>query len=290
MATLLTLRRRIKSAQNISKTTRAFQMIAASRLKKAQDAALSSRPYVKKLTTLTKDLSEKVEDNKAHAYITPPGESTKTLVIALSPDKGLCGGLVTNLLREFFAYSRENEDASYIVIGKKLENQVVKLKNEVIASFVFGTTLPKFDSVFPLVKLINEQYMTGKVSSVKVIYSDFNSMFSQSPKVANLLPITLVDTKEESDIEAKDDNFQLYEPQISDILPYLLSHYLEMSLYQFMLESYLSEQAARMMAMQNATNNAKDIIEALKLEYNKTRQAKITSELLDIGGGRTKEV
>lgn len=286
MATLLTLRRRIKSAQNISKTTRAFQMIAASRLKKAQDAALSSRPYVKKLTTLTKDLSEKVEDNKAHAYITPPGESTKTLVIALSPDKGLCGGLVTNLLREFFAYSRENEDASYIVIGKKLENQVVKLKNEVIASFVFGTTLPKFDSVFPLVKLINEQYMTGKVSSVKVIYSDFNSMFSQSPKVANLLPITLVDTKEESDIEAKDDNFQLYEPQISDILPYLLSHYLEMSLYQFMLESYLSEQAARMMAMQNATNNAKDIIEALKLEYNKTRQAKITSELLDIGGGR----
>lgn len=290
MATLLTLRRRIKSAQNISKTTRAFQMIAASRLKKAQEAALASRPYVKKLTSLTKDLSEKTEDKSIHAYISPPGETTKTLVIALSPDKGLCGGLVTNLLREFFTYAKTDEDASYIVIGKKLENQVVKLKNEVVASFVFGTTLPKFDSVFPIVKLINDEYLSGKVSKVKVIYTDFNSMFSQSPKVANLLPITLADTKSDEDEEDQDrDAFQLYEPPISDILPYLLNHYLEMSLYQFMLESYLSEQAARMMAMQNATNNAKDIIEALRLEYNKTRQAKITSELLDIGGGRHQE-
>lgn len=287
MATLLTLRRRIKAAQNISKTTRAFQMIAASRLKKAQDAALASRPYVEKLTVLAKDLSSKVEDKSSHAYITPPGEITKTLVIVLSPDKGLCGGLVTNLLREFLSFAKGDHDASYIVIGKKIENQVVKLRNEVIASFIFGTTLPPFDTVFPIVKLINEQYLTGKVSQVKVIYTDFNSMFSQSPKIANLLPISLAKV-ENIDEKSTNDAFQLYEPKASDILPYLLSHYLEMSLYQFMLESYLSEQAARMMAMQNATNNAKDIIESLRLEYNKTRQAKITSELLDISGGRNK--
>lgn len=289
MATLLTLRRRIKAASNVAKATRAMQMIAAANLRKAQDAALSSRPYVKKLTVLAKDVSEKVEEKSTHPYITPPVENNKTLIIALSPDKGLCGGLITNLLREFFSYAKQNPDASYIVMGKKLENQVVKLKNEVVATFVFGTTLPRFDAVFPLAKLLNDNYLTGNVSSVKVLYTDFTSVFSQRPKIVTLLPIALAETKEEEPEEQKTEHFQLYEPAIQDILPSLLAHYLEMSLYQFLLESFLSEQAARMFAMQNATNNALDIIEGFKLEYNKTRQAKITSELLDIGGGRQRE-
>jgi F-type H+-transporting ATPase subunit gamma len=289
MATLLTLRRRIKATQNVAKATRAMQMIAASNLRKAQHAALSSRPYVGKLTGLARDLSGKAGDTP-HPYITPPGETNKTLVIALSPDKGLCGGLVTNLLKEFLTYTKTEPDSTYIVMGKKLENQVVKLKNEVIATFVFGTTLPKFDAVFPLVKLINDQYLSGSVTSVKVLYTDFNSVFSQTPKIANLLPISINDvTGEESKEEGTNETSQLYEPSVNELLPSLLNHYLEMSLYQFLLESYLSEQAARMFAMQNATNNAKDIIEGFKLEYNKTRQSKITSELLDISGGRTKE-
>ncbi|MBI4084865.1 MAG: ATP synthase F1 subunit gamma [Candidatus Levybacteria bacterium] len=286
MATLLTLRRRIKAASNVAKATRAMQMIAAANLRKAQDAALSSRPYVGKLTILAKDVSGKVEEKSAHPYITPPGKNGKTLVIALSPDKGLCGGLITNLIREFFTYAKEQPDSSYVVMGKKLENQVIKLKNEVLASFVFGTTLPKFDAVFPIATLINDQYLSGNVTGVKVLYTDFNSIFSQTPKMTTLLPISLADVKIEDTQEGKN-NFQLYEPTISEILPYLLNHYLEMALFQFMLESFLSEQAARMISMQNATNNAKDIIEGFRLEYNKTRQAKITSELLDITGGRT---
>ncbi|HLD01940.1 MAG TPA: ATP synthase F1 subunit gamma [Patescibacteria group bacterium] len=284
MATLLTLRRRIKAAQNVAKATRAMQMIAASNLKKAQNAALSSRPYVNKLTVLAKDLSEKVEDKSSHAYITPPGTNNKTLVLALSPDKGLCGGLITNLIREFFSYSRQESNASYIVMGKKLESQAVKLKNEVLATFVFGTTLPKFEAVFPLAKLINDQYLSGNVTSVKVLYTDFTSVFSQSPRITTLLPLSLVDTTSEE--TEKTVLTQIYEPAITDLLPSLLRHYLEMSLYQFLLESYLSEQAARMISMQNATNNARDIIEDFKLEYNKTRQSNITSELLDISGGR----
>lgn len=297
MATLLTLRRRIKAASNVAKATRAMQMIAASNLRKAQHAALASRPYVRKLTVLAKDLSEKVEDKSSHAYIAPPGENNKTLVVALSPDKGLCGGLITNLIREFFSYGSVDTGASYIVMGKKLENQVVKLKNEVLATFVFGTTLPRFDAVFPLAKLINDQYLSGKVSNVKILYTVFNTVFSQTPKITTLLPISLADAKteeEEKSREARSDSArenhsQLYEPPIGEILPALLNHYLEMSLYQFLLESYLSEQAARMFAMQNATNNARDIIEGFKLEYNKTRQSQITNELLDIGGGRKQE-
>ncbi len=283
MATLISLKRRIKAAQNVSKTTRAMQMISASRLKKAQEAALSSRPYVEKLTELTQSVTKKTTDAQKHPYMKSPTLINKTLLIAISPDKGLCGGLLTNLLREFFTYTKSNEDSSLIVIGKKLENQVVKLQNEVLASFHFGTTLPAFDTVYPMIKLINDYYLSGKVDSVKVLYTDFNSFFSQTPKVKQLLPITLPEVEVTTDLES---DTMLYEPGLSEMVPPLLKHYLEMNLYQFLLESYLSEQAARMISMQNATNNARDIIEALKLEYNKTRQAKITGELLDIIGGK----
>ncbi|MDQ5900690.1 MAG: synthase gamma chain [Patescibacteria group bacterium] len=283
MATLISLKRRIKAAQNVSKTTRAMQMISASRLKKAQEAALSSRPYVEKLTELAQKVTEKTPDSVKHPYMKSVGVSGKTLLIAISPDKGLCGGLLTNLLREFFSYTKDHADSSLVVIGKKLENQVVKLPNETLASFHFGTTLPAFDTVYPMIKLIDEYYLSGKVDSVKVLYTDFNSFFSQTPKVKQLLPITLPEVEEK--ISESQDSM-IYEPSLSEMVPPLLKHYAEMNLYQFLLESYLSEQAARMIAMQNATNNARDIIEALKLEYNKTRQAKITGELLDIIGGR----
>lgn len=288
MATLLSLRRRIKAAQNVAKATRAMQMIAASNLRKAQSATLSSRPYVAKLNTLARDVAGKVDDPSAHPYLIPQGESTKTLVIVLSPDKGLCGGLISNLVREFLSFSKNNPDSSYIVMGKKLENKVVKLSNEVLASFVFGTTVPRFDAVYPIAKLINDHYLSGNVGGVKVIYTDFESVFSQKPKNAALLPITLNETNQEES-QKQQVNEQLYEPPLRDILPSLLLHYLEMSLYQFLLESFLSEQAARMISMQNATNNARDIIEGFKLEYNKTRQANITSELLDIMGTKHQE-
>jgi F-type H+-transporting ATPase subunit gamma len=294
MATLLSLRRRIKASQNVAKATRAMQMIAASNLRKAQAATLASRPYVHKLSALTRDVAGKAGDDISHPYITPPGSSPKTLVIVLSPDKGLCGGLISNLLREFLRYTREHTDSSYIVMGKKLEHQVLKLKNEVLATFVFGTTVPTFNAVFPIVKLINDEYLSGNVSSVKVLYTDFTSVFSQTPKVVTLLPVTLDEPEQNTEsIETNEksvDNTMLYEPSIQAILPSLLTHYLEMSLYQFLLESFLSEQAARMISMQNATNNARDIIEGFRLEYNKTRQANITGELLDIMGTKRQEV
>ena len=285
MATLISLRRRIKAAQNVSKTTRAMQMIAASKLKKAQDAALAGRPYVQKLTELAQEVTLRSTDSQKHPYMQLSIDAEKTLLIAIAPDKGLCGGLITNLLREFYSYTKSNSDSEMIVVGKKLESQVVKLSNEVVATFHFGTTLPTFDIVFPLITLINDYYLSGKVNSVKVLYTDFVSFFTQSPKVIQLLPISLPEATEET----TSSDFMLYEPSLTEMVPALLNHYLEMSLFQYFLESYLSEQAARMMAMQNATNNAKDIIDGLKLEYNKTRQAKITGELLDIIGGRTRE-
>lgn len=281
MASTMLLQRRIKTAQNVSKTTRAMQMIAASKLKKAQDAALSSRPYVEKLSAVTRNLTLKVNGAARPAYMNDEAKNGKTLLIVISPDKGLCGGLITNLLREVL--KRNAKDDTYLTVGKKVEGSVAHLGHDLIAAFPFGNTLPSFDIVYPIAKLVDEYFLSGKVEKVQILSTHFENIFTQKPHLTNLLPIK---AHEETIQEAAKsaNQFQLFEPNIEEILPDLLNRYIEMAIYQEVIESYLSEQAARMLSMQNATNNAKDIIEDLKLEYNKSRQAKITSELLDITG------
>lgn len=274
MATILSLKRRIQAAQNVSKTTRAMQMIAASKLKKAQNAAISSRPYVDKLTSISQNIKSKLGEDLLHPYLREEkSETGKTLLLAFSPDKGLCGGLITNLIRKLFEYN--SKDYVIVTVGKKIENYVAYVKKELVASFPFGNTLPTFDMVYPIAKIINDYYLSGKVDRVEVLSTQFESIFRQIPKTTTLLPIALPK-------EITFTPFQLFEPAMSEILPDLLKRYLETKIYQELLESYVSEQGARMIAMQNATNNAKDITQDLRLEYNKTRQAKITSEILDI--------
>lgn len=280
MASIISLKRRIKAAQNVSKTTRAMQMIAASKFKRAKNATLAGRPYVQKLMQLNQTVIGKIDNKSLHPYMNTDAVTGKTLVLVLSPDKGLCGGLVTNLLREFLNFQKANQNSSYIVLGKKMETRVASFSKEIIASFAFGTTTPTFDMVYPVRKVIDEYYLNKKVDAVKVLFTNFTSVFAQTPQIATLLPISL------QQFEAKEENVPyLFEPQAHELLPDLLAHYLEMSLYQYLLESFASEQGARMIAMKNATDNANDIIDSLKLEYNKTRQAKITSEILDITSG-----
>jgi F-type H+-transporting ATPase subunit gamma len=294
MANTIALLRRIRTAQNVSKTTRAMQMIAASKLKKAQEAALASRPYVDKLSVVTRDITNRVEKASLPAYMKETDKTGKSLVIIVAPDKGLCGGLVTNLAKEVLRRNSKND--IYVTIGKKIESTVVYVGKDLVASFPFGNTLPKFDIVYPLTKMIDEHFLGGKVDRVELLSTHFVNVFSQKPQWTKLLPILPQDGIAEETVEpgktkptkkSESDSFALFEPDIETILPDLLKRYMEMIVYQEVLESYLSEQAARMLSMQNATNNAKDIIEDLKLEYNKTRQAKITSELLDITGGLT---
>ncbi len=278
MATILTLKRRIKTAGNVSKTTKAMQMIAASKLKKAQDAAVLSRPYVEKLGSLSKNLSAKIEKDNLHPYMKENGTGN-TLYIVISPDKGLSGGLVSNLTREIFQQPLNKNDL-FITVGKKAEGAVFSLGKEVLATFPFGTILPEFDTVYPVIRIINEYFLSGKVSAVKIISTKFTSVFTQTPGVNTVLPV-----KFEGELNHSN-NGMLFEPNLDELLPSLLEHYIEMEIYQSLLENYASEQAARMVAMKNATDNANDIIKELKLEYNKIRQEKITNELLDIIGGQ----
>jgi F-type H+-transporting ATPase subunit gamma len=213
-----------------------------------------------------------------------PKQNGKTLFVVIAPDKGLCGGLVTNLTRELLHQSQS--DDIFLTIGKKIESPVARITKHIVASFPFGTTLPKYDIVYPIAKIIDEQFLSGKVDKVVLLSTHFVTMFSQKPEITNLLPIAEIIEDKESTKNVTS-TFQLFEPNLESILPDLLKRYMEMTLYQEILESYLAEQSARMISMQNATNNAKEIIEDLKLEYNKTRQAKITSEILDITGGMT---
>lgn len=286
MANILSLKRRINAARNVSKTTKAMQMIAASKLKKAQDAVMATRPYVQKITELTVDIRQATGNSYSHPYLTD-NKASKSLLIVLSPDKGFTGSLITNQLREFMNYQDQNPDTSYVILGKKLEGKIINLNKEIIASFAFGTSLPPLDAIFPLLKIIDEYYLKQKVNSVKVLTAEYKSIFTQIPKIITLLPIqTDVNNKTlEQYNNITYEPYYIYEPNKEDLLNALLKHYLEMSLYQQLIEMFVSEQAARMMAMQNATENANDIIEDLMLEYNKTRQAKITSEILDITGG-----
>lgn len=286
MANTIQLKRRIKTAQTVSKTTRAMQMIAASKLKRAQEAALSSRPYIEKLTHMSQELTQKLQKKDFHPYMQESGESKKTLLLVFSPDKGLCGGLITNLLKEYLQFYKD-ENIILVTLGKKVEHTVAKSQNTLLASFPFGNTLPKFESVFPLIQIIEDYYLTKKVDSVKILYSRFASFFTQIPTVTTLLPVK-INTEESLDKKGTDriEPFELFEPGTQEIIPSLLKHYIEMVLYQHLLENYVSEQAARMLAMQNATNNAKDIISDLTLEYNKARQERITNEILDISSAQ----
>lgn len=285
MPNILSLKHRIKAAQNVSKTTKALQMISASKMKKAQEAVLAARPYVNKITEMTGIIRNNNKGDYTHPYLGNDASTNKTLLLALSPDKGLCGSLITNLIKEFISYNDLADDVSYIIIGKKLEGRILKLSREVIASFSFGTTLPQFNMVYPLVKIIDEYYLNKRVDSVKILKTEYQGVFTQTPKVVTILPIQEIS----NNTEWPSNNYTVYKPEKEKILGSLLKHYLEMTVFLSLIESYVSEQAARMISMQNATDNAFDIIETLKLEYNKTRQTKITNEILDIGTGKGTE-
>ena len=189
MANLLSLKRRIRTAQNVSKTTKAMQMIAASKLKKAQDSALSGRPYVEKLTSVASNLSNKTDNDSLIRYMIPNVAHDK-LVIVVAPDKGLCGGLITNLGRELLAFSKENKNLKYITVGKKGLGITRAIQGDLIASFDITTTLPSYDLIYPVMKLIDEYFLEGKVSEVYLLNSNFNSIFSQSQMIKKILPAT----------------------------------------------------------------------------------------------------
>lgn len=284
------LRRRIKSVKNTSQITRAMQMVSATKMRKAQNKTTSARPYWRCLLSAMVQLADKIDPN-AHPLLLPNG-SSKVGVLVLSTDKGLCGSLNTNIFRLLQSNSLldglKKEDLVYYTVGKKGRDFIVRTQKTLVADFPNSEAV-NFVEASKIRKFIMEAFISGEVGQIYVVYPRFISTLRQEARITQLLPISkqsLVDVLTVFGSEEMDNGFtkseMLLEPSADEVLDYALIHLLETRIYQILLQTKASEHSSRMIAMQNATDNAKDLVTDLQLTYNQMRQDAITKELLEI--------
>ena len=287
MANLRDIRRRIKSVKNTSQITKAMQLVAAAKMKKAQDQALAGRDYADRLNRVLVDLKENLTEEE-HALLRQPA-GKKELLLVVSTDKGLCGGLNTNLLKKVKA--EVGEDTEIVTVGRKLRMALGKLGHNIVSDWEVADPTP-FADAKPLGTYLTEQFLSGEYSSVKVAFTNFETTLTQTPWIQRLLPVEASKLAEKRSYEGMGEGAEveetdhtrdyIFEPSPDGVLDRLLPLYLNYQVYQMILEARASEHSARMVAMKAATDNAEQMIKDLTLEYNKVRQAAITSELLEI--------
>jgi len=281
------IRRRIKSVKNTSQITKAMQMVAASKLRKAQQRALNGRPYAQELAKMLAALSHAGGTVELHPLLEQRQEVKKELVLVISTDKGLCGALNTNLLRELSKF--DPAKTVFVAVGRKGAQYLGRLKRELLAEFELKEAFSFLESK-QASKFCIEKFVAGDVDKVTVAFTDFVNTLRQEPTLRTILPVTSFDlTKlegsapESKKVEATAGASEyLFEPSAGGVLENLVPHFIHFQVYQMVLESRASEHSARMVAMKSATDNAKQLIKDLTLEYNKIRQASITTELLEI--------
>ncbi|MBI4067458.1 ATP synthase F1 subunit gamma [Candidatus Gottesmanbacteria bacterium] len=282
MASIKIIRRRIKSAQNIAQITKAMEMVAASKMKKAQEAAEKNRAYAQKIYEATVELAKKT-DRKSNPLLSLGNPSGKTLIILISTNKGLAGGLNTNLFREVDRWFTKDKNVEFVSIGKKGQNFIVKSGRVLVADF--SDKIPFLENVPPVTQLLVGGFLQGTYKEVYVIYNAFMNALKQIPDKKQILPLETfggnkTEGADEKIEEEKFANFTI-EPSVEEVLSALLPHYLENQIRAAIYESEASEHSARMIAMKNATDAAFDLSHQLTLVYNKIRQEKITYEIAD---------
>lgn len=278
------IRRRIKSVKNTAQITKAMQMVASSKMRKAQLAALAGRPYASLMNNMLAHVTGHAGDF-SHPLMEQRGGRKRALLL-VSTDKGLCGALNSNLFREAAKYDKDT--TVYVCAGKKGAQFVSRTRRTLAAEFTYKDA-PLFAEARAVSKFVQDMFLKGEVDHVDVLFTNFISTLNQKPEVKNLLPIGEIkgvqagvhgeathETLDKSGLE------YLFEPRAESVLGALLPHYLNFQVYQFLLEAKASEHSSRMVAMKNATDNAKQLIKDLTLDYNKMRQANITKELLEI--------
>jgi F-type H+-transporting ATPase subunit gamma len=283
MANTQDIRRRIKSIRNIGQLTKAMQMVAASKMRKAQNVALAGRPYATLMNRVLVSLQQRT-DAKFHPLL-QVREVKKELVVIISTDKGLAGALNTNLLRE--AANFDPNKTSYVVSGRKARQFLSRTRRDMMADFELKDA-PSFTETKEIAKFCVEKFLSGEVDKVSVLFSHFINTVNQKPVVRTLLPISSFELPQApTEGAAPQDSTDpmlgyLFEPTPEGVLDVMLPYYLHYQVFQMILDARASEHSARMVAMKNATDNAKQFIKDLTLEYNKMRQASITTELLEI--------
>ncbi|MDQ6861691.1 MAG: ATP synthase F1 subunit gamma [Verrucomicrobiota bacterium] len=283
MASTQDIRRRIKSIRNIGQLTKAMQMVAASKMRKAQQHALAGRPYATLMNRVLVSLQKRT-DPKLHPLL-QVREVKRELVIVISSDKGLAGALNTNLLREAANFDAAKTD--YVVVGRKARTFLARTRREIVADFELRDA-PTFPETKPIAQFATERFLSGEVDRVSVLYTHFLNTINQKPVVQTIFPISDFDVmgaegQPTNETSATDPmGGYLFEPTPEAVLDVILPYYVQYEVFQMILDARASEHSARMVAMKNATDNAKQLIKDLTLEYNKMRQASITTELLEI--------
>ena len=298
MSSVKVIRRRIRSSKNIAQITKAMEMVSASKMRRAQEAALSSRPYAEKMMAVITALSSRAKNQIEHFLLTDPRlnwDSDKPfniLIVLISTDKSLCGGLNTNLFRGLEAWLKDLKTSyqlppqiklNFITVGKKAKEHILKSGRMLLAEFSRLSDRPKFTDITPISRLVIEGFKKGEFQMAFLVFMKFISTISQKISSQQLLPIQ---AQEISGAVIKPKTYYLFEPSPADIFKVLLPQYIELRLYHTLIESIASEHSARMVAMKNANENALEIVSDLTLEYNQARQTKITNELLDVTGAR----
>ena len=282
MANTQDIRRRIKSIRNTAQITKAMQMVAASKMRKAQLQALAGRPYASLMNRVLVSLQQRT-DPKLHPLL-QVREVKRELVIVMSTDKGLAGALNTNLFREVLSFDAAK--TVYLVAGRKARQFLSRTRREILADFELKDA-PTFPETKVIAQFATERFLSGEVDRVSVLFTHFVNTINQKPTIRTLLPISnfevaQADSASQTSAETDPMGGYLFEPNPEGVLDVMLPYYLQYQVFQMILDARASEHSARMVAMKNATDNAKQFIKDLTLEYNKMRQASITTELLEI--------
>ena len=280
MANLKEIRNRISSVSSTMQITSAMKMVSAAKLKKAQDAITAMRPYSDKLTELLQNLSAGLDGDSGSNYA-DDREVNKVLIVVISSNRGLAGAFNSNIVKEVKRLASDkysNQEVSYVTLGKKVNDIISKSENVVINNNTIFDDL-SFDNVAAIAEDLMERFISGEVDKIDIIYNKFKNAATQIVTTEQFLPILPI---EESDNVSTD---YIFEPSKPEIVEGLIPKALKTQLFKGIRDSVASEHGARMTAMHKATDNATDLRDALKLQYNKARQAAITNEILEIVGG-----
>ena len=282
MATTREIQRRIRSVQNTAKITKAMELVAASKMRRAQQSALAGRPYAERIIWVLADLAETLshmDPDTLHPLLRRR-EVQKVGIVHITPNRGLCGGLPANVNRRTAALTLDvGVPVQLVAVGRKGRDFFRRSNVSIRAEFTELGDYPDYLDILPIARVVMDDYLAGEVDQVFLVYTFFINTVTQEPKVRELLP---VEPPEETATRAVD---YIYEPSREAVLAELLPRYVEMEIYEAILEGIASEQSARMVAMRNASEAAGEMIEDLTLARNKARQEQVTKELLDIVGG-----
>lgn len=276
------IRGRIRSVRNISQITRAMEMVSASKMRRAQQRVVATRPYTDRISAVIGNLAGLADAGDADERfpLLDQRPVQRAAVILVTPDKGLCGSLNSNVIRRATRYilNEAGVPVEVITVGKKGRDFMVRYRRDVVAEFTAIGDYPTLDQIAPIAQVAVDDFVSGKVDAVYLIYTRFISTLNQRPELQQLLPV-----KPPEDAATMND--VIFEPSPAGVLNALLPRYVDQQVYRAILESIASEHSARMVAMRNATDNARELVSELTLSYNKARQAQITREVSEISAG-----